>query len=179
MGSSLARIGGVKPRAVVVGAGPNGLTAAARLAASGWRVEVFERAGKVGGTAATQMLDDTTLVDLGAACHPFGAASPAFRALQLEDYGVRWLRAPYEMAHPLDGGAAVLAGSLEDTAAELGVDGKAWERLHRPVVEHVDDLLEDVLAPMPRVPGHPLALARFGARGLWPATALGLSLIHI
>ena len=173
MGSSLARIGGVKPRAVVVGAGPNGLTAAARLAASGWRVEVLERAGKVGGAAATQMLDDATLVDLGAACHPFGAASPAFRALQLEDYGVRWLRAPYEMAHPLDGGAAVLAGSLEDTAAGLGVDGKAWARLHKPVVARVDDLLKDVLAPMPRVPGHPLALARFGARGLWPATALG------
>ena len=173
MGSSLVRIGGVKPRAVVVGAGPNGLTAAARLAASGWRVEVLERAGKVGGAAATQMLDDATLVDLGAACHPFGAASPAFRALQLEDYGVRWLRAPYEMAHPLDGGAAVLAGSLEDTAAGLGVDGKAWARLHKPVVARVDDLLKDVLAPMPRVPGHPLALARFGARGLWPATALG------
>ena len=173
MGSSLAIIGAVKPLAVVVGAGPNGLTAAARLAASGWRVEVLERAGKVGGAAATQMLDDATLVDLGAACHPFGAASPAFRALRLEDYGVRWLRAPYEMAHPLDGGAAVLAGSLEETAAGLGADRKAWEWLHAPVVRHVDGILEDVLAPMPRVPGHPFTLARFGARGLWPATALG------
>jgi len=173
MGSSLANIGGVKPRAVVVGAGPNGLTAAARLAASGWRVEVLERAGKVGGAASTQKLHDATLVDLGAACHPFGAASPAFRALRLEDYGVRWLRAPYEMAHPLDGGAAVLAGTLEGTAAGLGADRKAWEWLHAPVVRHVDGILEDVLAPVPRVPGHPLALARFGARGLWPATALG------
>ena len=173
MGSSLASIGGVKPRAVVVGAGPNGLTAAARLAASGWRVEVRERAGKVGGAAATQMLSDATFRDLGSACHPFGAASPAFQALRLEDYGVRWLRAPHEMAHPLDGGAAVLAGSLEETAAGLGVDAGAWRRLHAPVVRGVDDLLKDVLAPMPRVPGHPLALARFGARGVWPAAALG------
>ena len=163
----------MKPRAVVVGAGPNGLTAAARLAASGWRVEVRERAGKVGGAAATQMLSDATFRDLGSACHPFGAASPAFQALRLEDYGVRWLRAPHEMAHPLDGGAAVLAGSLEETAAGLGVDAGAWRRLHAPVVRGVDDLLKDVLAPMPRVPGHPLALARFGARGVWPAAALG------
>ncbi|WP_231699077.1 phytoene desaturase family protein [Corynebacterium lujinxingii] len=163
----------MKPQAVVVGAGPNGLTAAARLAAHGWRVEVRERAGEAGGAAATQTLDDDTLSDLGAACHPFGAASPAFQALRLEDYGVRWLRAPYEMAHPLDGSAAMLAGTLEDTAAGLGADGGAWERLHRPVVEHVDGLLGDVLAPLPRVPRHPVALARFGARGLWPATALG------
>lgn len=173
MGSSLAIIGAVKPLAVVVGAGPNGLTAAARLAVNGWRVEVLERSGEIGGAASTQKLYDATLVDLGAACHPFGAASPAFRALRLEDYGVRWLRAPHEMAHPLDGAAAVLAGTLEETAAGLGVDGKAWERLHRPVVEHVDDLLEDALAPMPRLPRHPFELARFGACGLWPATALG------
>ncbi len=173
MGSSLAIIGAVKPLAVVVGAGPNGLTAAARLAVNGWRVEVLERSGEIGGAASTQKLYDATLVDLGAACHPFGAASPAFRALRLEDYGVRWLRALHEMAHPLDGAAAVLAGTLEETAAGLGVDGKAWERLHRPVVEHVDDLLEDALAPMPRLPRHPFELARFGACGLWPATALG------
>ena len=127
MGSSLATIGTVKPLAVVVGAGPNGLTAAARLAVSGWRVEVLERSGEVGGAASTQKLHDATLVDLGAACHPFGAASPAFRTLRLEDYGVRWLRAPYEMAHPLGSGAAVLAGTLEETAAGLGADRKAWE----------------------------------------------------
>lgn len=162
----------VKRTAVVVGAGPNGLTAAARLAAAGWRVEVRERSREVGGAAATQMLDDGSFRDLGAACHPFGAASPAFRALELERYGVRWLRAPYEMAHPLDGGAAVLAGSLEQTAAGLGVDDIAWSRLHAPVVESVDGLLADVLAPLPHLPRCPLALARFGARGLWPAAAL-------
>ena len=33
-------MGAVKPTAVIVGAGPNGLTAAARLAVNGWRVDV-------------------------------------------------------------------------------------------------------------------------------------------
>ncbi len=166
-------MGRVRPSAVIVGAGPNGLTAAARLATSGWRVEVCERASEVGGAASTQMLDDAWLRDLGAACHPFGVASPAFRALHLEDYGVRWLRAPYEMAHPLDGSAAVLSGSLEQTAAGLGADEGAWLRLHRPVVERVDDILADVLAPMPHWPKHPVSLARFGARGVLPTAALG------
>ena len=166
-------MGGVKPSAVVVGAGPNGLTAAARLAASGWQVEVRECASSVGGAASTQVLDDASLRDLGSACHPFGAASPAFQALGLEDYGVRWLRAPYEMAHPLDGGAAILAGSLEETATGLGADEGAWTRLHRPVVRRVDGILTDALAPMPQWPENPVLLSRFGARGLWPATALG------
>ena len=164
---------GVKPTAVVVGSGPNGLTAAARLATRGWRVEVRERASEIGGAASTQLLDDDSVIDLGSACHPFGAASPAFRALRLEDYGVRWLRAPYEMAHPLDGGAAVLSGSLAETVTALRRDECAWLRLHRPVVERVDDILADVLAPMPRWPKHPVSLARFGARGVLPAATLG------
>ena len=166
-------MGAVKPTAVIVGAGPNGLTAAARLAANGWRVDVRERASSVGGAAATQQLEGGAMRDLGAACHPFGAASPAFDALRLEDYGVRWLRAPYEMAHPLEGTSALLGGSLEATAAGLGGDGRAWTRLHQPVVDSIDDILADVLAPMPRRPRHPVALARFGARGVLPAAALG------
>lgn len=166
-------MGAVKPTAVIVGAGPNGLTAAARLAANGWRVDVRERASSVGGAAATQQLEGGALRDLGAACHPFGAASPAFHALRLEDYGVRWLRAPFEMAHPLEGTSALLEGSLEATAAGLGGDGRAWTRLHRPVVDSIDGILADVLAPMPRWPRHPVALARFGARGVLPAATLG------
>lgn len=169
---------GVKPTAVVVGSGPNGLTAAARLATRGWRVEVRERASEIGGAASTQLLDDDSVIDLGSACHPFGAASPAFRALRLEDYGVRWLRAPYEMAHPLDGGAAMLAGSLDETAEGLGVDGTAWRRLHAPVVRYLDDILADVLAPVPRWPAQPVALARFGVRGVASASVLGRAAVR-
>lgn len=33
-----------QPRAVVVGAGPNGLTAAARLLVEGWDVDIYESA---------------------------------------------------------------------------------------------------------------------------------------
>lgn len=42
-----------QPRAVIVGAGPNGLTAAARLAMAGWSVDIYERAGRAGGAAAS------------------------------------------------------------------------------------------------------------------------------
>ena len=97
-----------QPHAVIVGAGPNGLTAAARLATAGWRVDVYERASKPGGAAASSTeIFPGPIVDLGAAGHPFGIASPAFRALDLESHGLRWRHARYPMAHPLEGAPAV------------------------------------------------------------------------
>lgn len=156
--------------AVIIGAGVNGLTAAARLAKAGWRVDVFERADRVGGAARTDVIDGR-LIDRGAACHPFGAASPAFAQLGLD---VEWLRAPIEMAHPLDDGAAFLHRSLAQTAAELGPDARVWRGIHAPVVDHIDAHLANALAPPNRWPAHPLRLAQFGARGAWPAAAVPL-----
>ena len=82
-----------KPRAVVVGAGPNGLTAAARLLKAGWDVDTYEAASTPGGAArsSTQLFAGAT-VDLGAAGHPFGVASPAFRELKLEEHGLTWMK---------------------------------------------------------------------------------------
>ena len=139
-----------QPRAVIVGAGPNGLTAAARLAMAGWSVDIYERAGWAGGAAASSTeIFPGTIVDLGAAGHPFGVASPAFHALDLESHGLRWLNAPYPMAHPLEGApAGILQSSLADTAAELGVDAHAWTRLHGHIVRHIDEHVANALTPL-------------------------------
>ncbi|WP_018297801.1 phytoene desaturase family protein [Corynebacterium lubricantis] len=165
-----------QPRANIVGGGVNGLTAAAFLARAGWEVHIFERGARVGGaaTSSQEVFGAGTVVDLGAAGHPFGVASPAFRALDLEGHGLRWLRAPYEMAHPLEGGeAALLAGNLADTAELLGRDSRAWTRLHRPVVEHIDQHLDNFLGPILRWPRHPRRMVQFGLPGLASARALG------
>lgn len=52
-------------RLVVVGAGIAGLTAAYRLKRAGYNPIVFERAEKVGGRMATDVVDDFT-IDYGA-----------------------------------------------------------------------------------------------------------------
>jgi len=161
--------------AVVVGAGPNGLTAAVTLARSGLAVRVYEAAETVGGGARTEEL---TLPgfrhDVCSAVHPLGAGSPALRALPLAEHGLRWIEAPVELAHPLDDlPAAVLTRSVDDTAHSLGIDDRRYRALVKPFLGRWQDLSVDALRPIAAsLPHHPLLLARFGLRGLAPAAAL-------
>ena len=161
--------------AVVVGAGPNGLTAAVTLARAGVSVRVYEAAATAGGGARTAEL---TLPgfrhDVCSAVHPLAAGSPALCALPLEAYGLRWVHADVPLAHPFpDGTAAVLARSVADTASSLGADAAAYRRLVSPFLGRWDALAGDVLrAPLASWPRHPALLARFGTHALLPASAL-------
>ncbi|MFF5757041.1 phytoene desaturase family protein [Streptomyces longwoodensis] len=162
--------------AVVVGAGPNGLTAAVELARRGFSVALFEARDTVGGGARTEEL---TLPgfrhDPCSAAHPLAVNSPAFRAMPLERYGLRWLHAELPMAHPFpDGTAAVLARSVAETAASFGPrDAGAYRRLVEPFLAKWDTLARDFMAlPSSGLPRDPLTLARFGLAGLPPSTWL-------
>lgn len=148
--------------AVVVGAGVNGLTAAARLATQGRRVLVIERADAVGGNGRTaQLLVDGVRHDLGAAIVPFAAASPAFAALRLP---LEFRHSQVALAHPLDHGrVAVLHRNLAMTVGGLGADGLRYQRLVEPLVNRFPALADDVLATQVKVPKHPLLMARFGS----------------
>jgi phytoene dehydrogenase-like protein len=161
-------------RAVVVGSGPNGLSAAIVLARAGMQVEVFEAEPTIGGAARTLEL---TLPgfrnDFGSAVHPMAAASPFFKSLPLEKYGVEWVHSPSALAHPLDDGTAVLLHpELDKMVAELGEDGERWRKVFQPFASHWDDLATDVLRPVRPLPAHPLLMARFGVLALQPARAL-------
>jgi phytoene dehydrogenase-like protein len=157
--------------AVVVGSGPNGLTAAVTLAQAGLQVRVFEAADKAGGGTRTEEL---TLPgfrhDVCSAVHPFGVGSPALAALPLADHGLEWIHPQLALAHPLlDGSAAVLARSVDETVASLGRDDRTWRRLVGPFLGRWRELAGDVLGPIGmRLPRHPVLLARFGARAVWP-----------
>lgn len=160
--------------AVVVGAGPNGLGAAITLARAGRSVLVVESAGQIGGGCRTQALTlPGFLHDVCSAVHPLALASPFFRSLSLERYGLRLVHPPTPLAHPLDDGtAAVLDRDIHGTAESLERDAAAYVRLMRPLVRHADAIVADVLRP-PHVPEHPaalLSLARHGA-----SSAVGLA----
>ena len=115
---------------VVVGAGPNGLAAALTCAEAGRSVLVLEAADTIGGGARTAEL---TLPgfhhDVCSAIHPLAAVSPFFAAAGLDRYGLELVQPDIALVHPLDGGrAGVFHQSVAETAAGLGVDGRAWDR---------------------------------------------------
>jgi phytoene dehydrogenase-like protein len=159
--------------AVIVGSGPNGLSAAVELARSGRSVLVLEARPEIGGGSRSAELTESGYVhDVCAAIHPMAAASPFFRSLPLERWGLEWAYPDLSLAHPFDDGeAAVLRTSLAATAQGLGVDGRAYERLMGPLVHGADALLEEVLKPI-RIPRHPLLMARFGLVALRSAEAV-------
>jgi phytoene dehydrogenase-like protein len=161
--------------AVVVGAGPNGLTAAAVLAGAGWSVLVLEAASEVGGgTRSAELTLPGFVHDVCSAIHPLGLGSPALRALPLTDHGVEWIHPDLPLVHPLDGGrAGVLHRSVATTAAGFGPDGRAYRRLMDPLLRGGDDLVSSLLAMLPLPPRHPIVLARYGLVGFQPATWLG------
>lgn len=161
-------------RAVVVGAGPNGLAAAIILAQAGLKVDVFEAQPQAGGGARTLELTLPGFQhDFGSAVHPMAAGSPFFSSLPLRNYGLEWIHFPAPVAHPLDDGTAVvLERDLNEASRVLGEDGKAWENMVRPYVEHWADFAPEVLSPLRKFPRHPFLLAKFGLQGLGSAQSL-------
>lgn len=169
--------------AVVVGAGPNGLVAANLLADAGWTVVVLEATDRPGGSVRTaELVEPGYRNDVCSAFYPLATEGSPIGQLQLEDHGLRWLRAPVAMAHPAsDGACPIISVDLEETVASLGPDGPAWRELYERWQSLEPHLLRSLLGPFPPVRGGlgltatlgPAGLARLGRFALTPVRRLG------
>lgn len=166
--------------AIVVGSGPNGLTAAARVARAGGKVLVLEAAPAPGGGTRSET-DGEWTHDVCATVHALAAVSTPLAALGLlsEDPAdvvadkVVWGHFSRQLGHPLpDRPAAVLHRDVDHTAESLGSDARRYRTLVGGLADRWDDLATDVLRPIVGVPSHPISLARFGIPALLPATAV-------
>jgi len=153
--------------AVVVGSGPNGLSAAIALARAGHSVVVLEAEDTAGGGVRSAELTLPGFVhDVCSTIHPLAASSPFLRSLELQKRGVSWRESEAPLAHVLDEENAItLERSLKDTSSQLGVDAACYEDLMTPFVEHFDDLVEMFLGPLRFPKDIELGLA-FGRRAL-------------
>lgn len=158
----------------IIGSGPNGLACAAVLARTGVGVTVYEAASTIGGgTRSIDLTGQGLIHDVCSAAHPMAVASPVFLELDLEAQGLEWCFPEIDLAHPLDGGrAGVMVRDIEQTAAGLGQDGKAWAKLFGAPSRAFPKLSGDINQPIIHFPEHPFSLARFGIPSLMPATTL-------
>lgn len=158
--------------AAVVGAGPNGLSAAIVLARAGLDVTVYEAAETIGGGTRSAELTLPGLVhDVCSAIHPTGIASPFWRSLDLGRHGLEWVHPAIPAVHLVSPErAAVLHADVDSTAAGLGADGDRWRRIFGPLIERADELAEDILSPMLALPSHPASFGRFMVRAGLPVS---------
>ena len=154
--------------ALVIGAGPNGLAAAIRLAGAGLRVTVLEAADAPGGAVRTQEL---TLPgfhhDTFSAVHPAGAASPVFAAMPLARHGLEWVHPSACVAHTLTPeSSAVLYRDTAATAASLNElqdgDGDRWLDFVQPFLDAFEGVRATMLSGFPPVRGPAKLLTQAG-----------------
>jgi phytoene dehydrogenase-like protein len=162
--------------AVIVGSGPNGLSAAISLAQQGLKVLVLEARDSIGGGVRSAELTLPGFIhDVCSAVHPLAVSSPFFRSLDLAKYGLNWCFPEVSLAHPLDHGRAVLVRpSLAETVRGLAEDGAAYTKSLGYLVRHWDLLVEDLLGTL-RLPRRPFLFARFGLPALMSAAGYAKS----
>jgi len=159
--------------AVVIGSGPNGLSAAIVVAQTGRSVLVVEAEPQIGGgTRSAELTLPGFVHDICSAVHPMAVATSFFWSLPLKKHGLEWIHPSLPLAHPFDDGSvAVLNRSIETTCAALGEGGTGYRNLIGPVIANWKAIEADALGPL-TLPRHPLTTARFGLRAIRSAESL-------
>ncbi len=167
--------------AIVVGSGPNGLAAAITLAQAGLTVTLYEKNEVIGGACrSSELIKLGFLLDVGSAVYPLAIASPFFKEVPLEEYGLRWIEPAASLAHPFDDGTAVLVSkSIAETVSMLdSSDAKIYQNLMNSLVNQWEEIITEVMQ-FPRFSvHHPFSLFRFGRYALHSVTGFAEHLFN-
>ena len=168
---------GARPDVVVIGAGHNGLVAAALLAKDGRRVTVLERAAEVGGILrGGEFAPGFTAPGLA---HTVGRLRRSvIEELRLEDHGLSLIAPPVRMFAPLpDGSSVTFWGDAARTAGELRDrnprDADAYAEFDQKVRAIASFLAYVNVATPPDISAPTLADAISGLKVGWAFRGLG------
>ena len=140
--------------AVVIGAGPNGLAAAIRLAEAGRSVLVLEAADAPGGAVRTEELTLPGFKhDTFSSVYPARAASPVFARMPLAEHGLEWVHpaAATRTRCRAARRAALSRPGRDRRGARLASagDGEHWVTFVRPFLDNFDAVRGDDALRLP------------------------------
>lgn len=140
---------------VIIGAGHNGLTLGSYLARSGLSVGIIERRAEEGGGLCTEELTlPGFLHNVHANYHTFVGLAPAFKDLELEEHGLKYVRPEVQMASVFpDDTALTVHTDLDKTCASMArfseKDAETFRNLYTEAHGYVDLLLETLMYEPP------------------------------
>ncbi len=141
--------------AIVIGAGPNGLMAAAYLQKAGNKVLICERRHETGGGLNTDEYFGYRL-NLHAIYHLMAEKMPAYEDLGLKDLSVRYIYPHVIASFPFrDGSSLVFTRDPEETAQSIAFFSEADADAFRAMWAEFQPMLEEWLIPMTYEPPLP------------------------
>jgi phytoene dehydrogenase-like protein len=140
--------------AIVVGAGPNGLTAGAYLAKAGAKVLFLERRHETGGGLMTEEFSGFRF-NLHATYMMMIDVAPAYKDLELDSYGCTYVKPDVPVSLLADEKALTLYRDAERSAKSIerfsAKDAATFQRVYR----HWERLVDECLIPATYVPPVP------------------------
>ncbi len=157
---------------IIIGAGPNGLTAAGYLTKAGLKVALLERRYEIGGGLATEnLLLPGMLVDSHAIYHMMVEYAPPMRDFELDKtYDLEWIYPDVQVVMPfLDGTHLALYKDPERSAASIARFSKRDAESFLNLAAITEEAMDVFLAPASYVNPLP-SLEQAAKLELHPAT---------
>lgn len=143
---------------VIIGGGPNGLTAGAYLAKAGQKVLIVDRRGELGGGCATEEASTVPacMHNVHAVYFPMVDYAPAYKDLALEEYNLKHIYPSLQFAMPFkDKRCLCLYSDPDKTAQSIATFSQPDAKAYREVFASAARMMEEFIAPATYYPAQP------------------------